>query len=138
MELPQGVVGARNTNWNWQGKKLAFRTREPDLNKAINRGRKGSWELGTFTVPISVSHERVQEVGYRYVRKFVDFLEGKGLRVHKVIGPNLDLGPFPVPADRRKYVISAFVSLPKPVKPLFNIPDSMVPEMLKAGLRLVN
>ena len=138
---PSGVILRNDSNWTWQGKWSLYPRQKPvaDLNEAIDQSVKdgGFWERGTFTVPIATTEERVQLLAYKYIRKFGDFLEEKkGYRVHKVVGPVLDDGLFPIPADRRKYVLFAFVSK-RPIIPIFDIPDQYVPEMQKAGLRLL-
>ncbi len=149
MEIPKGVILLGDENWNFQGGQRKSASVTTDLNKAINRSVRegGYWEKGFFTVPIGTSVERVQLLGHKYVEKFVAYLEGplfarkEGLsigqtyKVKSVFGPTLDKGPIPVPSDRRKYLILAFISC-RPFEPVYDIPDEFVPEMMKQGLRL--
>lgn len=139
MELyPQGAIPLDSADWRWQGRPH-IRNRKPvDLNEAISRSVKqgGYWEKCTFTVPDKVSEERVQLLGHKYMNKFGAFLESEGLTVRQMMAPVIDSRPLPVEPDRRRYIIFAFVSR-RSFEPVFSVPDQYVPEMLKAGLRLL-
>lgn len=139
---PSGVLkigGERN--WDFQSPKdKRKKHRQPltNLTAAIDRSVKegGFWEKVTFTVPASTSEERVQLVGHKYMLKAAKHFEGEGLKVKKVLSPTLDLRPLPVEPDRRRYIIYVFLWR-EPYVPVFDVPDACVPDLLKAGLRLM-
>ena len=97
------------------------------------------WQRGTFTVPDSVSDERVQESAAKYRNKFGTFLEIEGFTVLGIEGPTIDRG-FVNRAvndpDRRSYVLWGKVTR-KPVRWKFEVPDEDVALYQKAGFRLV-
>lgn len=138
---PSGVLTIGNEpEWAWQntrGRKLKRRPLS-NLNAAIDRSVKedGFWEKATFTVPAATTEERVQLVAHKYMLKAVRYFEGQGFKVKKVLAPTLDLRVLPTEPDRRRYIIYLFLWR-EPQVPVFDVPDACVPDMLKAGLRLL-
>ena len=93
------------------------------------------WERGTFTVPDWASEERVRLVAYKYKKRYGDALEAQGYRVLSMSEPEIDPLRFGVDPDRRKYVMWA-ACVRRPVDFRIEVPDEVVPELLKAGLQL--
>ena len=105
--------------------------RPPDLSLIQN----GVWERASFTVPDSVSEERVQFHADKYQRKFGDHLEGVGFTVVAMTEPEIDTGSLPVDPDRRRYIIWAWVRR-RPIIAHMEVEDEAVPTLLKLGMSL--
>ena len=106
-------------------------------------GQTYTWETAWFTVPASVSDERVQVLGDRYRRKWGYHLEtpqpyGPGFTVLYMEGPVLDTsiaGRAMTEPDRRRYVLWAKVTR-APVTTHVDVPDEDVPLFLAHGYTL--
>lgn len=63
-------------------------------------------------------------------------MELQGFKVLAVWGPEIDKRDFPVvDPDERRYVVLALVQR-APVEHLLDVPDNVVPELLKLGAKL--
>lgn len=98
------------------------------------------WKRGSFTVPSTVSDERVQLVADRYIRRFGEALEAEGFKVLLMKEPVEDTGiaayAFLDGAyDRKQYVMWALVSK-RPFEMTVDVPDKEVHMMEQYGFRL--
>ena len=130
----RGIIVQDKDPWVFQ-RKLHIKDRPPGhfLQQEALHGK--FWTEGCFTVPDDVSEARVQLRADAYMKKYGRVLEEQSFSVHCITWPELYHGLLPVAPDRRKYVIHALVSR-RPQVMSFDIPDRMVPEMEKIGLRL--
>ena len=100
----------------------------------------GTWERAVFTVPLGVPEERVQFVADKYQRKFGYHLEKQGFTVLQMSQPVRVTRPIEGDAGimdptRKKYGILAYVTR-RPVEHTVDVPDALVPELEKVGMRL--
>jgi hypothetical protein len=90
------------------------------------------WERATFTVPASVSDERVQWVAGGYMTRCGEHWERMGFRIHEMLMPKQSsetaLANSPTAPDRRRYFIWARVSR-RPEELHFDVPDNAVGEL---------
>lgn len=109
-------------------------------------GRWCIWVNGFYTVPDSVSEERVQFTADRYMAKYGEQLErpkargGSGYRVMYMERPKLDnsvVARGVTDPDRRRYTVWAVVTR-DPVTLHAEVPDEDVPLYLAHGYRLTN
>lgn len=106
-------------------------------------GQRFTWEKGVFTVPDSVSEERVQFAAEKYRVKYMEYLEtpqphGPGFRVLDMDGPHEDrsvVGLGVTDQDRRRYVIWAKVTR-APVVFRSDVGDDDVPLYIACGWKL--
>ena len=93
------------------------------------------WKQAEFTVPTSVSNERVQFVGDKYRVKYGNLLESQGWLVLQMTKPT-PVKPTQWQApDRRRYVIQALITK-KPTTLTYDIPDKYVGTMMHQGFKL--
>ena len=96
-------------------------------------------ETCVFTVPKTVSHERVVEgrVAERYKIRFGEYLERQGFMILDMSEPIL--APISIqefePPDRRRYRMYARVKR-KPITLVYSIDDRLVSAALKVGFKL--
>ena len=97
------------------------------------------WENVVFTVPNSVSDERVQSVmAARYRNKGGEYYEKEGFQVLAVDGPREDRSLVALQTtdpDRRKYVIW-YKLRRRPKEQRAEVSDAEAPELLAAGYKL--
>ena len=96
---------------------------------------KGIWERGTFTVPEDIPDVRVQDVAYKYLRRFGEALERQDFEVLEIIGPVVSGGMMRAEPGRKRYDCFARVRR-KPVTVTIEIPEKLIPEMQTKGLKL--
>src|SRR3990167_7419715 len=97
------------------GVKLNPRTRLPwidprDIARIWTPAQTFVWEKASYTVPNSVSEERVRDTAWRYKRKWGKSLEFQGWTVLEMGEPELDrsvVGFGLTDSDRRRYVLYA-------------------------------
>ena len=109
-----------------------------DNHRGWRPGQRSVLEKCTFTVPDSVSEERVQDAGAKYRNVFGTSLVAQGWTVLQLDGPNLDDGMVArgiTDPDRRRYVIWAEVKR-QPSSYTFDVPDEDVAMYEKAGFSL--
>ena len=76
-------------------------------------GQMFIWRRGSFTVPMDVSEQRVQDDAHKYKKKFGEYLEREGFTVLGFDGPHRDTGMVAVAMtdpDRRPYRVWAKVT----------------------------
>lgn len=106
-------------------------------------GQRFTWERGFFTVPISVSEERVELLAHRYMQRWGQYLEtpqpyGPGFKVLLMEEPCLDTGVVARavdPPDRKRYSLWAKVTR-TPVNLHVEVPDEDVALYLASGYKL--
>ena len=109
-----------------------------DDHRSWRPGQRSVLEKCSFTVPDTVSEERVQDAGPKYRNKFGKILEQQRWTVLRLDGPNLDEGMVAkgiTDPDRRRYVIWAEVKR-RPTDYTFDVPDEDVAIYEKAGFSL--
>ena len=109
-----------------------------DNHRSWRPGQDSVLEKCSFTVPDTVSEERVQDAGPKYRNKFGKSLEYQGWTVLRLDGPNLDAGMVArgiTDPDRRRYVIWAEVKR-RPSRYTLEVPDEDVAIYAKAGFSL--
>ncbi len=114
---------------------------DPRNNPALWLPHGYFWEKGVFTVPASVSEERVQSDAARYRNRLGGALEMKGLIVLGIEGPTADtglVGTETTDPDRRRYVLWARVKRGSPITQRFSVPDSDVAIYQAAGAKLID
>lgn len=127
-------------------RELPLDPRENSTKPFYFRGRWCIWVNGFFTVPDSISEERVQFAADRYMAKYGEILEksqskgGSGFRVMFMQKPELDDSVVAVGVtdpDRRRYIVWAVVTR-APIKVHVEVPDEDVPLYLMHGYKLAN
>ena len=96
------------------------------------------WEKATFTVPDTVSEERVQDAGKKYRYKFAKWLWAQSFEILGMDGPNEDTSVVAIgmaDEDRRPYVIRAKVRR-RPQEVHVDVPDADVSLYREAGWEL--
>ena len=101
--------------------------------------QRAVWRRGSFTVPVSVSKERVELSADRYERRFGNALEAQGYKVLKMVKAQVeDSGPAALllcEPDRVMYVMWALVTR-DPFTVRMEVDDREVPMMEKLGFRV--
>lgn len=97
--------------------------------------RDWKWKRAVFTVPASISHERVLDEGYRYRNYFGNALEREGFTVldgmrGPVLAKDQDILCDP---DRRKYHIFARVTRSNLLVMRQDVPDAAVGKFQTLG-----
>lgn len=105
----------------------------PGIDRTLQEG--GVWRRACFTVPVSVSEERVQFYADKYRRKFGNFLEKEGFDVLWMSQPLVYTGRLPVEGGRREYKVFAWCRR-RPIELKVDVPDILVPELLVRGMKL--
>lgn len=95
----------------------------------------GFWERATFTVPADTPDERVQFHADKYIARAAQVFEAQGSQVLKVTKPIVSLGYLPTDDDRRRYDIFFWLRR-KPITYELEIPEQLIPDMQKKGLKL--
>jgi len=95
----------------------------------------GFWERATFTVPVDIPDERIQWHADKYTAKAAEVFEAQGCTILKVTKPIVSLGHLPTDGDRRRYDIFFFLRR-RPITCELEIPEALIPEMQRRGLKL--
>jgi hypothetical protein len=128
-----------------QGIGLDSETRKPIRDarrypKLWYPGQPFTRETGSFTVPASVSEERVELAYDRYRKKFGEAMERQGFEVLDIKGPKVDksfVANGTTDPDRRKYVLHGRVRR-RPITFTIDVPDEDVAIYEKAGFWLAS
>ena len=103
-------------------------------------GQDYTYETGSFTVPASVSEEKVEFAYSKYRNRFGEALEFQGFEGLEVQGPWVDnsfVARGTTAPDRRKYVLFGKVRR-RPVSSTVDVPDEDVAIYEEAGFRMVS
>ena len=104
------------------------------VDRSLERG--GFWERATFTVPIEVSDERVQNRADKYTAKAAKVFEAQGCTILNFTKPVVSLGHLVTDPDRRRYDIFFWLRR-KPITYKFRIDEKAIPEMQRLGMKLI-
>ena len=132
MILPRAIRLNPRTHLPW----IDFRDKERD--KVWTPAQTWVWEKASYTVPNTVSEERVRDTAWRYKRKWGKSLEFQGWMVLEIGEPELDRSVVAFglcDPDRRRYVIYAKVTR-RPQTITLDVPDADIAIYQKAGWKL--
>ena len=98
---------------------------------------KGIWERGTFTVPESISEERLDFEKDKFKQTFGKILEGRGYTVLEMTNPILSTSKMKTEPGLKRYDFHARI-IKEPVTMRLHIPDYAVAHYQKMGLKLID
>ena len=115
------------------------------VDRSLEQG--GYWEHIPYTVPDSVTEDRIEFTAPKYRNKGGETLESLGFVIHEVQGPYRCIKPVlgladqgcrkwaPHEPDRHRYHIGYWVSR-RPVEHIMDVPDAAVAALEETGMRL--
>ena len=103
------------------------------VDRSLEEG--GFWERATFTVPGDIPNERVMFNADKYIRRACEHFEAQGCTILEFTMPIVSLGKIPTDGDRRRYDFWLYLRR-RPQTLELEIPEELIPEMQKRGLKL--